>query len=460
MKNKGPDTPSFRPLPRVIVLSAILLLFAINPTQTSNSPSLSSSEQSVGPGELSTPYYEEPASSRNRGIPPAYRPMKHIERRLSEFLREHPALFHLEKIGSTTGQDHDIWGARISDNASEREDEPRILFTGVHHAREPIGANICMAIMEALLQGYGKDREITRWVDSSEIWFIPVVNPDGYQYVLDNNLEFPWWRKNLRDNDGDGRFNPLYDGVDLNRNYDFNWQQGGDGQPGSWFFRGASPFSENETRAVMRLAERENFSIGISYHSYGESVLFPWGNFDRPPDLDLIVDIAGKLASRLRRQTGGGTYSVLPLNGRVGQSSIWMYGHLKVIDYIVEVGTEYFPAQERVPGILRDHVKGAFYLFARLLQSGLRGHVFDERTHSPLLADIKVRRFVSEHISPRRTDPNWGSFHRLLNPGTYTVTIESKGYRSKTLHNVRVRTGKARTLEVGLRKIRDYTNGH
>ncbi|MCH6560199.1 zinc carboxypeptidase, partial [candidate division KSB1 bacterium] len=304
---------------------------------------------------LAAPSGKKPESKRrNPNLPRSYKPIAQIEHDVFKLRLKYPNLLHVEKIGRTAGLGQPIWAMKVSDNAQKREDEPRILFAGVHHAREPIGANICLELAKTLCEKYKTDPQIKKWVDSIEIWLVPVVNPDGYKYIFENDLRFPWWRKNLRDNDGDGVFNPLYDGVDLNRNYGYNWEEGGDGKPGSWFYRGETPFSENETQAIMNLARRENFAIGISYHSYGEAILFPWGNFKRPPDLELIVEIAGEMASRIKRESGRGQYSILPLNGRVGQSSVWMYAEQHVIDYIIEVGTQYFPAEEDIPFIIKE----------------------------------------------------------------------------------------------------------
>ena len=398
--------------------------------------------------------------SKNTPVPRSYRPIDEVNDELHSLQSKWPDLLSLEKVGVTTALHQPIWAVKVSDNAREREDEPRILFAGVHHAREPIGSKICLEIINQLCEKYGRDDRITHWVDSIEIWFVPIVNPDGYRYVIENKLTFPWWRKNLRDNDGDGVFNPLYDGVDLNRNYEYNWKDGGDGKPGSWFYRGNTPFSELETHAIMNLAVRENFLIGISYHSYGESILFPWGNYKRPPDLELIVDIASGMASKIRKESRHGKYSILPLNGRVGQSSIWMYGELRVIDYIVEVGTEYFPPEESIPFILQENVKGAFYLLDKTLETGVKGHVFDLTTGQPLLAEIEVKEFSSNHVRPRRTEAKYGGFYRLLNPGYFTIEFSSVGYLSKTIRNVKVQNGRFANLEIGLqRKTDTLTNG-
>jgi len=400
------------------------------------------------------------APKRNVTVPMVYKTVDDIKDDLAELQAKYPEIVSVEKIGESTAFNQPIWAIKVSDHARHREDEPSILFSGVHHAREPIGANICFKLIQSLCERYNKDDAITRWVDEIEIWFVPIVNPDGYKYVLENNLSFPWWRKNLRDNDGDGQFNPLVDGVDLNRNYGYNWEEGGDGKPGSWFYRGKVPFSENETRALMNLAIRENFVFGVSYHSYGESILFPWGNYRRPPELDLIVDIASEMAAHIRKESGRGRYSILPLNGRVGQSSIWMYGQLRVIDFIIEVGNEYFPAEESIPNILQENVNGAFYLLNRVLATGVRGHVFDSHSHKPLLAQVEVVEYSSEHVQPRRTDPVFGRFYRILNPGLYTVEISSAGYVTKIFNDVRVQKAKFVDLDVGLQQeSRSLSNG-
>ncbi|MFQ5602045.1 MAG: M14 family zinc carboxypeptidase [bacterium] len=397
---------------------------------------------------------------KNTTIPPSYRPLEEIERKLRYYQSKYSEIYSLEKIGKSTAQKRPIWGVKISDNAEVREDEPRILFVGVHHAREPIGANICLEIIRALCSNYGRDKRITSWVNSLEIWLVPVVNPDGYQYVMNSDLSFPWWRKNLRDNDRNGKFNPLYDGVDLNRNYEYNWNEGGDGKPSSWFYRGSRPFSESETRAIQELAMRENFLFGVSYHSYGESILFPWGNYHRPPDIELIVEVASQMASRIKKESGHGHYAILPLNGRVGQSSIWMYAELNIMDYIVEVGTEYFPAEKNIPDILKENLKGAFYLFDRAFGSGITGHVFDMNTLQPLLAEVEVKQFAARYVKPRKSDAHFGGFYRLLKPGTFTLEINSNGYKTKIIKNVRVKNGEMTQIEIGMHKIKkNITNG-
>jgi hypothetical protein len=123
---------------------------------------------------------------------------------------------------------------KVSDNPELEEDEPAILYDGLHHAREPVGMECTLVILERLLRNYGIDPVVTAWVNDNEIWFIPMINPEGYKYLVDNNLTNPWWRKNLRDNNLNGAIDPDYDGVDLNRNYGWGWSTGGTNNPGDW----------------------------------------------------------------------------------------------------------------------------------------------------------------------------------------------------------------------------------
>ena len=111
---------------------------------------------------------------------------------------------------------------RVSKNVSHLKDRkrPAVVYQAAQHAREWITPEMVRRLLHHYLDGYGRDRELTKIVDTTDLWFIPVVNVDGYDYTFteDNRL----WRKNLRDNDGDGQIT-AQDGVDLNRNFPYKW---------------------------------------------------------------------------------------------------------------------------------------------------------------------------------------------------------------------------------------------
>ncbi len=391
------------------------------------------------------------SSTRTTIVPPAYPTLTEFEYRFEELARAYPRLVTKHVIGAST-MEQPLWAFRVSDHPDLNEDEPALLFTALHHAREPAGVFICHALMEDLLQNYGNSASHTRLVDSLDIWFVPLVNPDGYDYLMASQRQFPWWRKNLRDNNGDGKFDPLIDSVDLNRNYDYNWNEGGEGELGSWFYRGHSAFSEPETQALRNLEQQRNFILGVSFHSYGEAVLYPWGNFSPAPDHDLILDIAQKYAGQITRQSGAGKYQVLPLNGRVGQSSVWRYGVTSAIDFICETGEDYFPALESLPRIVAENVRGASYLLARALRSGVSGHVREFETGAPVEAEIIVAGFERDYVKPRHSHGRFGRFDRLLLPGVYTITVRKSGYRTAQFEHVSVNDSTLTYLDVELHR--------
>ena len=116
-----------------------------------------------------------------------------------------------------------------------------MLYAGAQHAREWITPEMNRRLMHHVLDSYGTDRQITRLLDTTELWFLPVANPDGYDltFTPGNRL----WRKNLRDNNGDGQIS-AGDGVDLNRNFAYKWgydNEGSSPDPASETYRGPGP---------------------------------------------------------------------------------------------------------------------------------------------------------------------------------------------------------------------------
>lgn len=181
------------------------------------------------------------------------------------------------KSGISTFQSHEgrpIYWVRISDNADTDEAEEEVLYTAIHHAREPGSLSQLIFYMWYLLENYGTDDEITYLVDNTEMYFVPMINPDGYVY---NETTDPngggMHRKNR--NPAVGTTNK---GVDLNRNYSYEWNESGTSpNPNNDTYAGSGPFSEPETQAIKWFCENREFVYASNAHSYGNLVLFPFG---------------------------------------------------------------------------------------------------------------------------------------------------------------------------------------
>ena len=184
----------------------------------------------------------------------------------------------LSSIGrSRRGQE--ILALKVTRNARRVRDgqRPAVAYVGLQHAREWIAGEVVMRLLDYIVTGDRKDPQITALIDSTELWFVPVANPDGYDFTFTPHNRL--WRKTLTDNDGDGRITG-FDGVDLNRNFPTRWgfdEEGSSSEPGSETYRGPAPASEPETRALDRLMRRVGFEFLVNYHSYGPLLLYPFG---------------------------------------------------------------------------------------------------------------------------------------------------------------------------------------
>ncbi|MBN1884446.1 MAG: immune inhibitor A [Candidatus Krumholzibacteriota bacterium] len=252
-----------------------------------------------------------------------YHTVAETEAALDSLAAAYPALTRIDTLGWSV-EGRPIRAIKISDDAAIDEDEPEVLLMGCHHARELMSVEVPLLLAGHLLGRYGESPAIAGLVDGREIWIVPIVNPDGHVYVEQNHAGdwWTWWRKNRRDN-GDGTF-----GIDLNRNYSYRWGYddiGSSGSTGSSLYRGPAPFSEPETRAVRDFCAGREFSVALSYHSYGELIIYPWG-YDAVYTDD--HDLFSILADTLRRGNGyapGCTAEdiLYPTNG---DTDDWAYG--------------------------------------------------------------------------------------------------------------------------------------
>lgn len=257
-----------------------------------------------------------------------------------------------------THEGRPMYWIRISDNPSQNEDEPEVLYTGMHHAREPIGMQHLLFFMYYLLENYESDPEIQYIIQNTELYFVPVLNPDGYaRNILTNPNGGGQWRKNRRDNGGSY-------GVDLNRNYGFAWgydNSGSSPTPSDATYRGPSAFSEPENQNIRDFCEAHEFRIALNYHSYANLLLYAWGYIpDFPPDYD-IIDAYASIMTKENDYTFGPGYSTIYATN--GGSDDWMYGEQttkdKIFAYTPEIGGSndgFWPSPSRIIPLCQENM--------------------------------------------------------------------------------------------------------
>lgn len=289
----------------------------------------------------------------------AYHTYNSMQSKLKHWADKYSEICHLESIG-TTHEGRDIWALKISDNPKINEPEPAALLMGAHHAREWPSVEVPMATAQKLLEEYETNEEIKNLVDNREIWIVPMVNPDGVVYSMEKSR---YWRKNRRNNGG------TY-GVDLNRNYGYQWGNVGASSSGSSdTYHGTGPFSEPEAVAIRDLALRERFQASISFHTYSELVLYPFGyGYNIPnPDVKVFKTMAGDMA----RFNGYRPKNSAELYPAMGDSDDYLYGELKVLSFTFELCTTFIPPASQIKSVNEMNVPATLYLIDKSGTYGL-----------------------------------------------------------------------------------------
>lgn len=237
-----------------------------------------------------------------------------------------------------------VYWVRISDNPLQDEPEPEVLYTALHHAREPNSMSQMLFFMWYVLEHYETDASVKQLLNETELYFVPCLNPDGYVY---NETISPmgggFWRKNRRDSIG----------VDLNRNYSFQWgMNGASASPLDETYRGESPFSEPETQMIRDFSLAHDFRFVLNYHTSGDYLLCPWGF--QPELADSAFQQYGKVMIKENNYTFGPASTVLYLVS--GGSDDWHYGELGNYALTPEVGYSFWPNPQDIDKLNKDNV--------------------------------------------------------------------------------------------------------
>jgi len=335
-----------------------------------------------------------------------YKTPAEIESILKKYHEDYPELTQLVVIG-LSGEKRPIYALKISDNAATREtSEPTILFNSMHHAREVMSPEVGLDIIDYLLTRYNQDDKVTAWLDKNEIWVLPMLNVDGSNKVWSSD---PWWRKNTT-----GGY-----GVDINRNYPYKWGScnGSSDSKYSDTYRGASAGSESETQAMMKFVSTIKPVFSISYHSYSELVIYPFGcEGSRTPNKDVVEGIGREIAKKVDYEPGTSWELLYSVDG--GDID-WLYAEQQVIPYVLELNSRSEGFQPdykewRDVTVLRNRSAWQF-LIDRLDGSGVRG-ISTPKSLVSVYAKSKL-------IQTYTVNPD-GTFHIVLGAGDYQLTFK------------------------------------
>jgi carboxypeptidase T len=398
---------------------------------------------------------------------------------LDQIAAAYPSLVKPRASIGTSVEGRVLWALKISDNPQVDENEPELRFDSLHHAREPESMQALIWVMLALLEDYGSDPRATYLVDERETWLVPCVNPDGYVYNQTTNPGGGGlWRKNRRNN-GNGSF-----GVDLNRNYDYQWgfdNVGSSPTPSSETYRGTAPASEPEIVAMQAFIGAHPFQTAITTHTYSDLFIYPWSYVVQPTENDSQYAELSVLATVVNGYTYGIGAQVLYIaNGVLKDYDHGVRGTLCWTNEIGDSNDGFWPPPSRIVPLAQENeecfLRTALAAGAYLHETGLAftdlgdgdGNFDPGETFEVVLTARNSGRLgASASVTLSSADPNvtllasaasLGSVAPFANasnaglplsfsiapgatPGAelaFTTTLSYQGFDQATLHEVRV----------------------
>ncbi|MBN2621407.1 immune inhibitor A [candidate division WOR-3 bacterium] len=358
---------------------------------------------------------------------------------LRDMANDFPAICTFDSLPIPTHEGRWLYGVKISDNPHIEEDnEPGLLVDALHHSREWAVIEVVLFFTDSILNSYGVVPEITDLVDNLEMYLFPIINADGFVYDYPSGN---MWRKNREPFQG-------YIGTDCNRNYggcgpdiEGDWGAVDEGEashyPSSTTFCGANVNSGDETRGLTQYFYAHQIHANMSYHSYGEVIMWPWGWTPvGSPDSTVFERFGARISNQINRISGGTynagqTYSVLyPLGGG---SIDWMYsyGHWvsgrPCLAYLTEVGTSFYQPVGNLDHICRENFKG-LKLYAELCRDSIQilceGEVAPPSIYP--IGTVGPNFSVTWHaVNPDENHPVCWELVELADPSVITDDLES-----------------------------------
>jgi len=352
---------------------------------------------------------------------------------LERFAGLYPGVLRLHTLGrSELGRE--IWAVVISDNPDIQEDEPEFKYVSTMHGDEPVGTELCLYFIDMLASSYGQDARLTDLVDSTEIWVVPLMNPDGLERGsrsnvngFDLNRSFP--------NFGDHYENTLFDGEPL----------GAEGRPA-------------EVRRIMEWTVDNSFVLSANIHTGALVVNYPYDHepgtrsgLEAPSPDDSLFRELSLIYSRHNQPMFESRFFIDGItNGSDwfavrGGMQDWNYRYAGCMEVTLELSRTKRPDETELPGLWADNAE-SMVSYIEAMHRGVRGVVTDRDTGEPVWAKV----LVDDNPQPVFTDADVGDYHRILLPGEYDVRVEAPGYVTWSAAGVQVAGKTATRLDVAL----------
>jgi len=329
----------------------------------------------------------------------------------------------------TTFENRTMWCVRVTNGPNAPTGRPEVMLHALIHAREPESMETQFYYMFWLFENYNTDPLARYILNNREIYWIPVLNADGYVYNQTTNPSGGgMWRTNRHVT------TPGCGYTDINRNYGiyqfWNSPNGGSStnacSGGQGTYRGPLPFSEIETNNMKNFVNSRQFKTAFSAHTYGNYLIKPWCWSDPNPTPDDAIfneflndmKVTNGYTTGFPSQTVG--YYVR------GGTDDWYYndsGHTKIFSITPETGTTFWPPQNQILPLAQGMLFSNQYItlvagpYVKYVSSN-----FSASTYPPGGAGTYKVRFKNKGVMVANNTKI------ILTPGNANVTIPTQQY--------------------------------
>lgn len=373
---------------------------------------------------------------------PCYRTVEKTYASARAIADRHPTLAKWRPVGRSwkmvqnAAEGYDLMVLRLTNEATTGP-KPILLVTTAIHAREYTTAELGLRFAEYLVDSYETDADARWLLDHQEVHLLLQANPDGRKRAEEGVL----WRKNHNTN----YCSAYVPGVDLNRNFDFQWSVAGtSADQCSEVYPGPSAASEPETKAIQTYMARlfpdvrgphdfdaapaDASGLYLDIHSHGRLILWPWGHVSEPPPNGAALQTLGRKLSFFNGYTPLQGYGFYPASGTTQD---YGYGVLGRASFIYELGTTFFEdCDDFERSILDGNLKSLLYAFkvARtpyLTPAGpdVRNLSLDGRASTTGVAPGSSVRLSAIFDDTRYQDSNGAETTQTIAAGEYTVSV-------------------------------------
>ncbi len=352
----------------------------------------------------------------------AYHTYDELETEMENIANNHPDICHLYSAGKSV-QNRDLWVMKISDNVDTEENEPEFKYISTMHGDEPVGMEMCLNLINYLVDNYGTDQTVTDLVNNTEIYIMPLMNPDGYVLHQRENADNQDLNRSFPDRVNDPNNTP-------------------DGRP-------------IEVQDIMNFFSPRRPVLSANFHTGALVVNYPWdddpnissGNYAATPDDAEFITLSETYSQYNSPMWNSTEFNHGITNGNnwyaiSGGMQDWNYVWLGDMEVTIELSNDKWPDATELPGLWDDNRESMIH-FMQMCHKGVEGVVTNINTGDPVDATITV----DDRDMNFYTDPDVGDYHRYLKPGTYTLHFKADGYVDKDVQ-VTVSDGDATVLNV------------